>query len=340
MKKNYLFLCSLLLLSSCAPKITTSFNKHYKSLKDKTSIVVYEKNDTLPSPSETLGTVKIVDYGLTSGFNYNSLIESAKTEAAKVGGNVIQINKLLTPTLLNPVYLLKADILKAEENDIHLPAKPKSTLDVNTVSYSRWRLALNGGYSYDLGSNTKYSDPGVAKYYNKLKVGRNYGGELSYFAFNGELGFGLNYENINSQNSMDGLIILTNVGTVKEIGVLSDNKTIQYVGPSITAITRQIKNNKVKDALTLNVGMGYLSFHDTQQVINDNFELSSSTVGMRCAIGYDYYISKSLALGVQLSYISGLLRGYDKFDGTETTSVRLNSNLRQLNLSLGLRFNK
>jgi len=50
-----------------------------------------------------------------------------------------------------------------------------------------------------------------------------------------------------------------------------------------------------------------------------------------------------MALGIQLSYIRGLLGNYNLFDGTSTTHVQLDNNsyqsLSHVSLTVGLRFN-
>lgn len=341
MKRNNLLLCCLLLLSSCAPKITTSLVNRYKPLPAYARIAIFEKNDTLLVNSEKMGTVDVVDYGFKSGYDYNSIINAARTETGKAGGNAIQIKKLQTPNLFNPGYELNADIVKVDSN-AYFPLRPKSNPNAITKSFSHWRISLNGGYSYNLGVSKSNSNPRIQNYYSQLKSGYNAGGEIQYLPFNGVLGFGINYDYIISQNSMDG--VLLNNGQSSVMGIMSDKKNIQYIGPSVTLITRQIKNDLTKDALILSLGGGYMNFHDTQQVVTYNYQIDGATAGLRLAVGFDHFITKSMAIGLRVSLISGLLREYDKFDGTSVEHVRLNSNsyvnLSQFNISLGLSFNK
>ena len=110
-----------------------------------------------------------------------------------------------------------------------------------------------------------------------------------------------------------------------------------------TTISRRIKNNGVKDALIISVGMGNLSYSDSKMVDLNNYKITGSTLGTYYSIGYDRFISKNMALGMQLSYISGLLSEYDRFDGTSTTHVQLDKNsyqsLSHISLTVGLRFN-
>src|ERR1035437_11069144 len=101
MKKNLLLSLSIALLSSCSPRITTSLFKKEKPLSKNSIVIVYDKNDTLPVTTVKLGTTKVNDNVSTAEFDYNSVIDIAKLEARKAGGNAIRIIKHQMPNLLN-----------------------------------------------------------------------------------------------------------------------------------------------------------------------------------------------------------------------------------------------
>jgi hypothetical protein len=110
-----------------------------------------------------------------------------------------------------------------------------------------------------------------------------------------------------------------------------------------TAISRQIKHNQVKNAFIINVGMGNLSYTDSKIVDLKNYKITGSALGTYYSIGFDHFISKNMALGIKLSYITGLLMNYNLFDGNTTTHVQLDNNsyqsLNHVSLTVGLRFN-
>ena len=175
-----------------------------------------------------------------------------------------------------------------------------------------------------------------------MNSGLNFGAELNYFVVNGQAGIGINYENVTSQNSLSGVTYLS-AGQIFSNNILSDNLNIQYIGPMYTGISRHIKKNGVKDALIINVGMGNLSYSDSKIVDLKNYKITGSALGTYYSIGYDRFISKNMALGIQLSLITGLLTNYDLFDGTSTTHIQLNNtsnqSLSHISLTVGLRFN-
>jgi len=339
--KKFLLLYSIL-LCSCTPRITTSLIKNEKPLPKNTIVTVYNKNDTLPSATEKLGITKVNDNASTDEFDYNSVVEIAKLEARKAGGNGIRIIKHQLPNLLNTGHEVYADILKVDTGVVYKRSNQKSNESYIKIPYSHWRLALNGGYAYNLGKDVPTFDTRIQTYNNQMNSGLNFGAELNYFVVNGQAGIGINYENVTSQNSLSGVTYLS-AGQIFSNNILSDNLNIQYIGPMYTGISRHIKKNGVKDALIINVGMGNLSYSDSKIVDLKNYKITGSALGTYYSIGYDRFISKNMALGIQLSLITGLLTNYDLFDGTSTTHIQLNNtsnqSLSHISLTVGLRFN-
>ena len=342
MRNNLLLFYFIVLLSSCAPRITTSLIKKGKPLSKTSIVVVYDKNDTLPAATEKLGITKVNENASTSEFDYNSVVEIAKLEASKAGGNAIRIIKHQLPNLLNTGHKVYADILKIDTSVVRQSLNKKSNESYIKIPYSHWRFALNGGYAYNLGKDVPTFDTRIQTYNNRMRSGLNFGAEINYFVVNGQMGVGINYENVSSQNSLSGVTYLSN-GQIFSNNNVSDNLNIQYVGPMYTCISRQIKKNGIKNALIINVGMGNLSYTDTKIVDLKNYKITGSTLGTYYSIGYDHFISKNMALGIQLSLITGLLSNYDRFDGTSTTHVQLDNNsyqsLTHVSLTVGLRFN-
>lgn len=305
-------------------------------------VSVYDKNDTLPSHTEKLGKIRVNDNMSTAEFDYNYVVEIAKLEASKAGGNAIRIIKHQIPDIFNSGHEVYADILKIDTSIVHQSLNQKPNESYIKISYSHWRFALNGGYAYNLGKDAQTFDTRIETYNNQIRSGLNLGAEINYFVVNGQIGLGINYENVSSQNSLSG-VTYSSMGQIFSNNHLSDNLNIQYIGPMYTCISRQIKKNGVKDALIINVGMGNLSYTDTKIVDLQNYKITGSTLGTYYSIGYDHFISKNMALGIQLSYIRGLMSNYNLFDGNATTHVQLDNDsyqsLSHVSLTVGLRFN-
>jgi len=341
MKKNLLLYLSIALLSSCSTRITTSLIKKEKPLSGNTIVAVYEKNDPLPAAFEKLGTVKAIDFGLDPK-NYSIVFNAAKSEALRAGGNAIQILKLQMPNNWNSAYRLTASILKIDTSLIHLPVKSSTIPEVGKMTDSHLRFAIDGGYSYGLGNDAPTFDGSTQTYNNPMNSGLNVGAEINYFVFNGQIGIGLNYENVTSQNSSN-VVTYSSAGKISSTNNLSDNINIQYIGPMYSSIARQIKHNQVKNAIIFNVGLGNLTYTDNKRVDLMNYKITGSALGAYYSIGYDHFISKNMALGIKLSYIEGLLMSYNQFYGNTTMHVQLDNNsyqsLNHVSLTVGLRFN-
>ena len=81
---------ALILLSSCSPRIISVIKKtHSSNFND--SVFLYEINQTVNCNYEDLGTFKIDNTDLTKLSKYDKIINYAKSEARKIGGNAIKI---------------------------------------------------------------------------------------------------------------------------------------------------------------------------------------------------------------------------------------------------------
>ncbi len=205
-------------------------------------------------------------------------------------------------------------------------------------NYNHFRLAINGGFGYRIGVIPDDISPEFKDYIKELKTGYVYSGDLSYFITK-YIGFGLKYNFFNASNSMDDIYIEDMFGN-RRYGKMSDDISITFIGPTFT--TRFIKANK-NDAIILNVGVGYLGYNN-DLVIIDKYNISGSSMGLTFDFGYDIALSSDLALGIQLSIISGSLFQYTLDDGNTKEIIILEEgefeSLNRIDLSVGLRFGK
>jgi len=136
MNKILLFLLGFfMIMSSCSPKISTSVSKKYASLDYREDVLFLGFQDAEPANAEQLGTVKIGDTGFTTDCGLETVIEKAKTEARKIGGNAIKLTKHTPPsTLGSSCHRITANILRID----------------NPKEYQEKLLALN---SVSIGDN-------------------------------------------------------------------------------------------------------------------------------------------------------------------------------------------
>jgi hypothetical protein len=111
-KKIFLFISFFLV--SCSVRISTELIKTYPLLDYKQEVKVYEIQDEIPGNSEFLGVVKVEDAGFTLKCGYQFVLEKAKMEARKTGGNAIKIVEHLKPDLYSSCHRITAKILKTD----------------------------------------------------------------------------------------------------------------------------------------------------------------------------------------------------------------------------------
>lgn len=110
--KCTLLLLLLFCLSSCSPKISTALIKDYGTLDYDDPVQVLNLNEQQPEHAEVLGHVKIRDTGFSVKCNYSVVLDKAKLEARKVGGNAIKITKHNKPNFWSTCHRIDATILK------------------------------------------------------------------------------------------------------------------------------------------------------------------------------------------------------------------------------------
>ncbi|MEO6683374.1 MAG: hypothetical protein ABIN48_11195 [Ginsengibacter sp.] len=209
---------------------------------------------------------------------------------------------------------------------------------VREENYQHFRIALNGGYSYQTAKIAENVPADFKDYVKKLKSGYHFGGDITYY-FTEPLGFGIKYYLFKTSNSLDNIYIEDGAGNRTE-GKMSDDLTISYIGPTFS--TRMLNHDK-RNAFIMNVSMGYMRYSNNKVLI-DQYKMTGSTMGLAFDAGYDIGLSKNLSMGFQISMISGTLFNYNWNDGTTMQTVKLEKSeyegLNRIDFSVGLRFSK
>lgn len=204
--------------------------------------------------------------------------------------------------------------------------------------YKRLRIALNAGFGYQIAKIADNIPEDFRAYTKELKSGFQFGADASFF-ISEFVGFGIKYRGFNSKNELANVSIEQSDGS-RRFGKLSDNINVSFIGPQIS--TRYLNHN-AKNALIVNLSLGYLGYSNNSLVV-DSFKTSGSTLGLVYDIGYEIGISKHLSIGVQASILSGRLSKIEIEDETSTQTISLEKdqreNLSRLDFSIGLIFHK
>lgn len=132
-----IFIISILIYG-CSPKVSTKVSKIYKAIDDTSLVAVLPIGSKVPNKAIVLGTLKVGDTGFSTNCDLNKVLEKAKSEARKVGGNAIIITKHKLPNpSTSSCDRITAQILKINDE------KLLSNLIVDNTSHvdSTWNYA-------------------------------------------------------------------------------------------------------------------------------------------------------------------------------------------------------
>ena len=143
---------ALIFFGSCSPKISTNIRNYYQPIDYRQDIVVFGLNDEEPFDAEVLGQVKIGDTGFTTKCSYEIVIEKAKMEARKAGGNAIKIVEHKPPSIMgSSCHRITAWILQVNDFEYYLTEEEDPILDVDYAIINVYRYGGSGTLvSYDL----------------------------------------------------------------------------------------------------------------------------------------------------------------------------------------------
>jgi hypothetical protein len=116
----FLIFGSILFLTSCSPKLTSSMQTTYASLDYMEEVFVFGIDEQTPPDAEVLGTIKVGDTGFSTNCDYATALDKAKTESRKVGGNALKITKHSLPDIWSSCHRITVDVLKVEDTEKYL----------------------------------------------------------------------------------------------------------------------------------------------------------------------------------------------------------------------------
>ena len=144
----------ILLLNSCSPKISTTINKNYAAIDFREEVRIFGIKDPIPANSEVLGVVNIGDTGFSTNCGWDVVIDKARMEARKVGGNAIKITEHTPPSAFgSSCDRISAKILKVENLE-NIPLNTPSDSTLVNADYALlhvYRSSASGSLvNYDL----------------------------------------------------------------------------------------------------------------------------------------------------------------------------------------------
>jgi len=199
-----------------------------------------------------------------------------------------------------------------------------------TVVLPKFRLGAQIGYAYRFLPEQKYySPPNQQEYDSKFKNNLCYGVDITYYFLGNYLGLGLKYNGTYTQAKQAKIKDWPD-GT-SGILPISEKIGIHYIGAYLSG-RYFVKPNK--HCLFANAGAGLSIYRNKatfmyygDYITDIQRKLSIESIATFSAeIGYDFFVTKSLAIGVQITSSVGLHRKRAPVD--------------YLGVTVGIRYNK
>lgn len=103
------------LATSCSPKIASKLVSTSQPLAYDAPVIVLGLADQPPKTARLLGDLKVGDSGFSTDCSYETVIDAARLEARKAGGNVVKITKHKTPDFLSTCHRITAQVYHVED---------------------------------------------------------------------------------------------------------------------------------------------------------------------------------------------------------------------------------
>lgn len=353
MKKTLSFFALICVLTSCNPKVTTQIVKSFPDAHQ--AIDVIELDQEVPQNAQIVGRIKIGDTGFTTNCDYSYVLELAKKEAEKNGGNAIKITEHEFPNLISTCHRISAVILRIEKDKTQVflsnePAQNSSVSDNASTTENHYMKAptdnrymnnsskvyylITGGYSNRLSPLSPTLPMEYVDHTKKLKHGYHIGFDFCYY-FSDNWGLGIKSNLFKTNKSSNTSYRTMNLG---HSSFMKNEHTIPFIG--LLSSSRFTSPNK-KNVFLLNYSFGYLGYTDKCEA-PDHYKITGKTLGCSLGFNYSYWFSKNVAIDLGMNVIFGTLSKCTIQKGPSIQEYRLVDNNREglsrLDLSLGFRF--
>jgi hypothetical protein len=240
--------------------------------------------------------------------------------------------------LAGPFFTLQTSFAQSQATEVF-------NQPVEAVDFSRFRISIDGGLGYLIGStktakaqmkNYGISELEADRYYREIKLGEQAGASV-YYLLNPKFGLGLDYSFFTTNSSVLGYLDPGD-GWTRYYGKFSEKIYTNFVGVSYFQ-DRKI-NEKWHYYGKLSVGVAF--YRNEAHIIVLPTLLIDTAPAIQGESGFSYSLSKHISIGLSISDFFSSLRKIKVNNGTNTNEVKLEGdmkeNLSRLSVSTGLQF--
>ncbi|KAA0990885.1 hypothetical protein [Dyadobacter aurulentus] len=157
-----------LLFAGCAPKIRTNIAQKYPPLHFKEEVWTIPEETDAPAGAELLGTVHVGDAGMTTNCSFSVVLEKAKEEARKSGGNAIRVTEHKTPNFMSSCHRITAEVLRLSQDQISIFRQAEVETD-SLIDHAILYVYRNGGAGAFVSYNVSMGDSVICRVTNKFR---------------------------------------------------------------------------------------------------------------------------------------------------------------------------
>ncbi|MBI4947602.1 MAG: hypothetical protein HY840_14510 [Bacteroidetes bacterium] len=197
-------------------------------------------------------------------------------------------------------------------------------------------IGINGGMGNLTGKIPDGLSPQEVSYMKKLRRVYCFAADVNFYTYKSS-GFGIKYSMMRTKKSIDNeLAVNTSTGQIAT-GLMQDDITIQFIGPSLFECVRLGKSQSF--LLSSRLAIGYVAFKNDVILIED-YKRESNTIGGSWDLGFDYLLTKNVAVGINFSTTIARTRDY-RVDGTAVNNMNIEfesrENLSRLDIAIGIK---
>lgn len=225
-------------------------------------------------------------------------------------------------------------------------ATPGEQKSVNTNSFERLRLGMNGGFGYLLSSSKTAEEDmssqgftleNAKSYYRDLRSGLYADADLTWM-ITPDYSAGIKYKFFDTSGRTEGFVDPQD-GVNLYYTIYKEQIYVNYLGAEF--LFQQFVGNQKSFKLNSAYSIGLATYRNEAEYLNGYYLLTGKNVGMETGLGLEYFITRHFSVGTELSVFYSSIRKMKVTDGSNTTTIDLDKdnyeNLTRLNISFGLR---
>lgn len=209
------------------------------------------------------------------------------------------------------VLLLFSIASRAQETSVKKQLYPYK----QTVSVSKFRTSVDGGWAYLLNSLSDDANDFEREFNQKLKNGIHWGVDNTFFIFE-SLGIGISFNQITTSHSADNVYLNYWWNT----GTLRSKVKVNFLG---LGLANRLYDRKYKNQLFFRVSFGYFDYKGEMTFKETNIVEEGGSWGFNTEIGYDWQLSENWYLGLKGAIHLASLKELDREEGSKSEHIEL-----------------